>query len=125
MLEQMPEVVDTRLDLHPAGETIKQAGSKRLIRAFEKIDLPERGLVSEDLSFCLRWNQCGGQVWAAIGWKISHVGQFDYCGRYLDVIEAQQAAAEAQAQQAAAASEPAPAVEPLGAAPELVLQAAE
>ena len=90
MLEKMPELVDTRLSLHPAGETIRNAGSNRIIRAFEKLDLPERGLVSEDLSFCIRWNQCGGKVWAAIGYRISHVGPFDYAGRYLDVVEAQE-----------------------------------
>lgn len=93
MLDQMPELIDTRLALHPAGDTIRQAGSNRIIRAFEKLDLPERGLVSEDLSFCIRWNKCGGKVWAAIGYKISHVGPFDYCGRYLDVVEAQEKAA--------------------------------
>ena len=32
MLEAMPEMVDTRLKLHPAGDTIKAAGSNRLIR---------------------------------------------------------------------------------------------
>jgi hypothetical protein len=87
MLEKMPELVDTRLQLHPAGETLRQAGTNRLIRAFEKMDLPERGIVSEDLSFCIRWRNCGGKVWAAIGKKISHVGPFDYSGRYLDVVE--------------------------------------
>lgn len=89
MLAQMPELVDTRLSLHPAGDTLKQAGTQRLIRAFEKLDIPERGLVSEDLSFCIRWARCGGQTWACIGHKISHVGPFDYCGRYLDMVEQQ------------------------------------
>ncbi len=87
MLEQMPEMVDTRLNLHPAGETLKQAGAARLIRAFEKLDLPERGVVSEDLSFCIRAGRCGIPTWAAIGYRISHVGPYDYAGRYLDVVE--------------------------------------
>ena len=87
MLEKMPELVDTRLALHPAGQTLTQAGTKRMIRAFEKLDLPARGLVSEDLSFCIRWQQCGGQTWASVGHKMSHIGQFDYCGRYLDMYE--------------------------------------
>jgi hypothetical protein len=87
MLEKMPELVDVRLGLHPAGATLQQAGTNRLIRAFEKMDMPERGVVSEDLSFCLRWAQCGGQTWAAIGHRMSHVGPFDYAGRYLDMYE--------------------------------------
>lgn len=93
MVEKMPELVDTRLALHPAFETMKAAGAKRLIRCFEKLDLPERGIVSEDLSFCIRWNKCGGTVWAAIGHRISHVGPYDYAGRYLDQFEQQALAA--------------------------------
>lgn len=99
MLAEMPHLIDTRLELHPAGETLRQAGTNRIIRAFEKLDLPERGLVSEDLSFCIRWNQLGGKVWAGIGYRISHVGPFDYAGRYLDIVE------QAQAQAAIAAIE--------------------
>lgn len=97
MLEQMPEIVDTRLALHPAGDTLRNAGANRLIRAFEKMDLPERGVVSEDLSFCLRWGRCGGKVWGAIGYRMSHVGPFDYAGRYLDMAEQQEAANAAAA----------------------------
>jgi hypothetical protein len=42
------------------------------------------------LSFCIRWRQCGGRVWASIGHKFSHVGPYDYAGRYLDSVEQQQ-----------------------------------
>lgn len=89
MIEKYPELIDTRLQLHPAGETLRQTGTNRLLRFFEKLDLPDRGVVSEDLSFCIRWRQAGGQVWAAIGHKISHVGPYDFAARYLDVIEQQ------------------------------------
>lgn len=93
MLEKMPNMIDTRLAMHPAGDTIRGAGSNRIIRAFEKLDLPERGIVSEDLSFCIRYRQCGGRVWGAIGYRMSHVGPFDYQGRYLDSVEAAEKAA--------------------------------
>ena len=88
MIEKFPELIDTRLQLHPAGETLRGAGTNRLLRFYEKMDIPDRGLVSEDLSFCIRHRQCGGEVWANIGHRISHVGPYDYNGRYLDVIEA-------------------------------------
>ena len=97
MLQVFPELVDTRLDLHPAASLMKQAGATRLIRAFEKLDIPERGIVSEDLSFCIRWNRCGGQVWAAIAYPISYVGMHDYSACYLQHITQQQQQAEAQA----------------------------
>ena len=96
MIEAYPECIDTRLKLHPAFETMKSAGAHRLLRFFEKLDLPERGMVSEDLSFCLRWNKIGGKVWAAIGYRISHVGPYDFAGRYLDSVEQAQAAQQQQ-----------------------------
>lgn len=106
MIEAYPHMIDTRLHLHPAGETMKQAGATRLLRFFEKLDIPDRGMISEDLSFCIRWNQIGGKVWAAIGYRINHVGPYDYHGRYLDIVEAQEAqAAQISAQQAAAAQQ--------------------
>jgi hypothetical protein len=94
MLEKMPEIVDHRIKMHPAGTMLKDAGCDRLIRCFDKIDIPDRGQVSEDLSFCMRWNKCGGTTWAAIGHRISHVGPFDFSGRYLDSVEAAEAARE-------------------------------
>lgn len=88
MIEKFPDLIDTRLQLHPASDTLRQAGTSRLLRFWEKMDIAERGLISEDISFCIRWGQCGGSVWAAIGHRMSHVGPFDYNGRYLDVVEA-------------------------------------
>lgn len=105
MLAQMPELVDERLSLHPAAETLRSAGANRLIRCFEKMDIPERGIVSEDLSFCIRAKQCGIPCWAAIGYKISHVGPFDYSGRYLDMIEQAQLQLERQQQVPAGANQ--------------------
>lgn len=99
MIEKYPELIDTRLHLHPAGDMLRQQGATRLFRFFEKIDIPERGIVSEDLSFCIRWNRLGGKVWAAIGYDFSHVGLYNYRGRYLDGVEAAEKA-EAAKQQA-------------------------
>jgi hypothetical protein len=99
IIEKFPEIVDVRLELHPARDILFGSGARRLIRAFEKIDIPGRGIVSEDLSFCMRWNQCGGSVWAAINHRISHVGQYDYNGRFLDDVERQAAMEAAKAAQ--------------------------
>lgn len=112
MLERMPQIVDTRMQLHPAAETLRAAGTNRLIRAFEKLDLPERGVVSEDLSFCIRAAHCGFKTWAAIGYNIHHVGPHDYNGRYLDGIEAMQVQQE-EATRAALMAPQSAMVEPL------------
>jgi hypothetical protein len=45
--------------------------------------------LSEDVSFCSRWREgCGGEIWANINHKISHVGPFDFHMRYQGVLEA-------------------------------------
>jgi hypothetical protein len=79
LIQTFPELNDTRI---PADSILEQTGCKRLFRFFDKLDIPERGVLSEDLSFCMRWNQCGGTVWAAIGYDISHVGYYDYQANY-------------------------------------------
>jgi hypothetical protein len=109
MLEQMPQISDERISLHPAGAMLTGANCKRLIRAFEKLDVPDRGVISEDLSFCIRWANCTlpdgtkGKTWASIGHRISHVGPYDFAGRYLDVIEALERQQNAPPQTLAAA----------------------
>jgi len=104
-VQAMPELIDTRLRLHPAVQMLQAAGCNRLIRAFEKLEIPDRGIVSEDLSFCIRWGRMGAQVWAAINYRISHVGPYDYAGCYLEWANEQQKLL-AQQQQMMAQSPP-------------------
>src|SRR5262249_23238002 len=85
-----PPLEDRRLDMHPAKDIMKSASTHRLLGLFDCTAIKERGRVSEDLSFCMRWNRIGGQVWGAIGHRISHVGQHDFAARYLDEVEKKQ-----------------------------------
>lgn len=80
MIEAEPSLADTRIDAF-AGP-FKPAGVKRLLRLFDKIDLPERGIAAEDLSFCLRWGAAGGTVWAATHHAIAHVGPYSFTACY-------------------------------------------
>jgi hypothetical protein len=93
MLEKMPELNDTQ------GAYLMEAVSadvplKRIIRAFDKIRTPQLRL-SEDMAFCYRWLACGGEIWANIHHKISHIGKFDYHLRYEGVLETKAKQAEA------------------------------
>lgn len=93
MLEKMPELSDTRMEHHVAKDMLP----KRIIRAFDGFDNPDdtaHGRMSEDLSFCCRWRQCGGEIWAAIGHEIEHVGQYSYKANYMQHIAEKQAAGE-------------------------------
>lgn len=85
MLEKMPQIIDA-LPSVLAGAT--PFPLKRLIRAFDCI-LTDNCRLSEDVSFCQRWREgCGGEIWANVDYKISHVGPFDFHLRYGGVLEA-------------------------------------
>lgn len=99
LLRQKPELSDPHSWL--LAGVAKPFGLTRIIRAFDTI-IDERGgrvrRLSEDVSFCHRWRECGGEVWANVNHSISHVGPFDYHLRYAGVLEAKakQAADAAQ-----------------------------
>jgi hypothetical protein len=39
-------------------------------------------LSSEDASFCKRWIQCGGEIWALIDQTVVHVGRYKFLGNF-------------------------------------------
>ncbi len=85
MLEKMPQISDALPSVLANATTMPL---KRLIRAFDCILAGDRRL-SEDVSFCARWREgCGGEIWANVDHKISHVGPFDFHLRYAGVLEA-------------------------------------
>lgn len=86
MLEAYPELSDERLEIHSMREMIANSGGKRLIRAFDPIDDPKTGRISEDLSFCRRWNDLGGEVWAAVMHRVQHVGQHVFEASYIEHV---------------------------------------
>lgn len=72
------------------GEPLEDATANWL-QAIKDLRLnPGRSVrLSEDMSFCYRWiNQCGGEVWANVNHRISHIGPFDYAIRYQAILEA-------------------------------------
>lgn len=95
LIEKMPSVIDALPGVLAAATPLPLT---RLIRAFDCILMDDRRL-SEDVSFCSRWRDVGGEVWANINHKISHVGPFDFHMRYMGVLE-HKAAQEKQAEAA-------------------------
>lgn len=85
MIEKMPELSDSRVSTHSSKHMLPK---DRILRFFDPLDDEKTGRMSEDLSFCYRWREnCGGEIWAAIGHDIEHVGQYSYIGNYLRHIE--------------------------------------
>ncbi len=99
MLQKMPELIDTRMQFHAAKDMIPN----RIIRAFDGFDNPDdqtAGRLSEDLAFCCRWRQCGGDVWAAMHHTIEHMGIYSYKANYLQHIQEKVKAGEISAEAA-------------------------
>jgi len=81
MIKKMPAIVDTKAK----ANSPLAAKLDRLIRAFEPIRV-NGALLSEDFSFCHRWNQCGGQVWVNTNHTIEHIGLHRFRGSYSDRV---------------------------------------
>jgi hypothetical protein len=39
-----------------------------------------------DIAFCVRWRNCGGEIWADIVSETVHVGRYQYRGNYLEYL---------------------------------------
>lgn len=75
--------IERNLDRSAAGQVLKSQGIDRMIRAFDKVRLADSTL-SEDFSFCRRFLDVGGDVWAAIDHRVTHVGHYGFSGCYSD-----------------------------------------
>lgn len=79
MMRVLPELSDvTAASTSPLAKNLG-----RLIRAFDPLFVDGTRL-SEDFSFCHRWRQCGGQIWANTAHHITHVGLHRFKARYSD-----------------------------------------
>jgi hypothetical protein len=47
---------------------------------FECMIAEDGTYLSEDFAFCKRWTDMGGEIWADLGSKLSHVGPMAFCG---------------------------------------------
>ena len=43
--------------------------------------------LSEDFTFCRRWQKCGGKVWLDPSIKLDHLGKFTYNGDISKIID--------------------------------------
>lgn len=93
MLEKIPKL--SRPIQSSLAEASPDMKLTRIIHAFDKIKNDEYQL-SEDMSFCRRWVAIGGEIWANVAHRISHVGPFDYAIRYQGILEANEAMAKKQ-----------------------------
>jgi hypothetical protein len=106
MLAKMPQLGDTTARTNSP----LAANLDRLIRAFEPLRV-DGALLSEDFSFCHRWNRCGGEVWVNTAHTIEHIGLHRFNGRYAD-LETQPATRQIKASVAEGRVRPKPGAAP-------------
>jgi hypothetical protein len=55
---------------------------------FDTMVEPDTGhYLSEDYAFCRRWRDLGGEVWADVEARLTHVGHAAYTGRLMDALK--------------------------------------
>ena len=54
--------------------------SDKRFALFECMIAEDGTYLSEDFAFCKRWTDMGGEIWADLGSKLSHVGPMVFCG---------------------------------------------
>ena len=69
MIEKFPELIFPYMTL----PELRFAGAHRTLAFFDCFRT-NMGKVSEDISFCRRYRQTGGKVWASVAYPMEHVG---------------------------------------------------
>lgn len=86
--EKMPDTIDTNLENSGLAGMFGGDPLKRILKPFEKVRHEiNGGVLSEDFSFCQRWRQCGGEVWASATHTIQHIGNHAFEGNFHDWSE--------------------------------------
>jgi hypothetical protein len=85
MIDKLPEIIVTTNNHALAGQ-VEIYELPHLLAPFKKVQLADGGELSEDISFCHRWRQCGGEVWANVRHPVGHIGPHEWLIRYEDYL---------------------------------------
>jgi hypothetical protein len=78
MIERYPELRYT--DEHQAGDPLR--GSQWRSALFNCMIDEASTYLSEDFSFCRRWTDMGGEIWADLESRLNHIGAMTFVGDY-------------------------------------------
>jgi len=85
------EALETIRDAYPdlflrAGTPYSRAAGLKgpLLQAFAPLYTDRGNILSEDISFCRRWTDTGGELWASIGEEVVHVGRHAVRGTFTE-----------------------------------------
>jgi hypothetical protein len=86
-------VFERLAEAHPdllveAGPRYAGVGITRLFQCFAPVRREDGYFLSEDISFCRRWTDLGGELWGLVDEALTHVGTVPFKGRYSDHVNA-------------------------------------
>lgn len=97
MTECYPELVHDVPEDGPPLEMFSGQHLKKVFRVFDKFPMGYAQL-SEDFSFCKRWREMGGEIWANIAHPIGHVGPKLFKGSLMEEVRARELALQEAAE---------------------------
>lgn len=89
MIEKFPELIRPYMTI----PDLRYAGAKRTFGFFDCLRVPE-GKVSEDISFCRRFREAGGKVWASTAYTLTHEGSHAFTGCFAEQRDIERKAKE-------------------------------
>ena len=94
MIEAYPELLHDVPEDGPPLEMFSGQQLKKVFRCFDKFPMGYANL-AEDYSFCKRWRDIGGEIWANIAHPIGHVGVKLFSGSLREEVERDKISLEA------------------------------
>jgi hypothetical protein len=85
--EAMQGIVDAHPELKARMGDMGDRMADEAVMVFETMIEPETGqYLSEDYAFCRRWRDLGGEIWADMEARLTHVGAASYTGSLVQAM---------------------------------------
>ncbi|MET0272883.1 MAG: hypothetical protein ABW360_07815, partial [Phenylobacterium sp.] len=85
--EAMQRIVDAHPELRARMGDMADPLAPEAVMVFETMIEPETGqYLSEDYAFCRRWRDLGGEIWADVEARLTHVGHAAYTGSLIQAL---------------------------------------
>ena len=85
--EALRRVVEAHPELRARMGDMADAAAPEAVMIFDTMIEPETGqYLSEDYAFCRRWRDLGGEIWADMESRLTHVGHAAYSGSLVEAM---------------------------------------
>lgn len=83
----MQRLFDAHPELRANMRDMADRQAAETVMVFETMIEPETGAyLSEDYAFCRRWRDLGGEIWADVSARLTHVGHAAYTGSLIEAM---------------------------------------